>query len=188
MFDAEFSEFQNVITNNNREDGVIAKFYDKVVKTGEVNNKGLPIFSNKTFVEIRIRDNNCDVYNQPADREKIQRFPVEYARYLNEKKESEKGTPLNQFAFLTALEIETLKIHGIYTVESLVGLNDDKALQLGLVNEKKLAKRFLEVNAKNVKISDFEKREEKYKEQIADLQGEIEKLRELVKQAQKEEK
>lgn len=188
MFDAEFSEFQNVIANNNKDDGVIARFYDKVIKTGKVNEQGLPVFENKCFVEIRIRDNNCDIYDQPADREKIQRFPIEYARYQNEKKEIEKGTPLNQFAFLTALEIETLKAHGIYTVESLIGLNDERALQLGLVNEKKLAKRFLDVNAKNVKISDFEKREEKYKNQIADLQNEIEKLRELVKQAKNEEK
>lgn len=187
MFDAEFAEFQGVIDNKS-ENGVVARFYDKVVKTDEVNEHGLPVFKNKCFCEIRIRDNNCDVYDQPADREKIMRFPVEYSRYLLEKKQAEKGTPLNQFAFINAAEIESLKFHGIFTVEALAELEDEKALQLGLDNEKKLAEKFLKANSNNLKISEFEKKEKEYKKTIADLTKEIEELREKVKQAKEETK
>jgi len=187
MFDAEFAEFQGAI-NNKGEDGVVARFYDKVVKTDKLTDKGLPVFETKCFVEIRIRDNNCDVYDQPADKEKIMRFPTEYNRYLIEKKQAEKGTPLNQFAFLTVAEIESLKFHGIFTVEALANLDDEKALQLGLENEKKLAKKFLTANAKNVKIADFEKKEKEYKKEIADLKKEIEELKEKVNQAKEDNK
>lgn len=86
--DADFYMFQKMLNNNGKEEGVVATFYDKAIKTEEVNEKGFPIFNTVTFVRIRTKDNN-DVFDQPASERHFQRFPVEYSRFLLAKKEVE---------------------------------------------------------------------------------------------------
>ena len=177
MEDIDFSTFQKMIKQENPNDGVVARFYDKSVKTAETTSDGLPVFKNVTYVEIRFKDNNTDIFDQPATEEKMARFPVEYARYQLGKKQVVDGQhELSQFAFLTAAEIETLKYRGIFTVEALAGLNDDRALELNLAREKKLAVKFLEVSKNNGAIADFEKKEAEYKAEIEKAKEEIAKL------------
>ena len=123
----DFKLFDKIAQNTNPEDGIVARFYDRSVKTEEVTKDGFPFFQNICFVEIRIKDNTSEIYDQPATPDKIKRFPVAYARYQLMKKQVKEGTPLEQFAFLTAGEVESLKIRGIFTVEALAGLEEEKA-------------------------------------------------------------
>lgn len=181
----DFNTFENMIHNHNPQEGIIARFYDKAVKTGEISKSGLPIFKNRCFVEIRIKDNNCEIFDQPATEEKIKRFPIEYARYQLSKKKTEKGTPLEQFAFLTAAEIESLKVHGIFTVEMLAELANEKASELGIIKEQELAKKFLHQAENNKTILEWQQKEEEYLAQIATLQTEVEKLKNLRKTRRK---
>lgn len=154
----DFNTFQKIAQNSNPEEGVIARFYDKAVKTNEVSADGLPVFKNKCFIEIRIRDNSSEIFDQPATPEKIKRFPVEYARYQLGRKQVKEGTPLEQFAFLTAAEIETLKIRGIFTVEALSGLSDEKCDLLKIKTERDLALKFLSASRNNQSISGWQKK------------------------------
>lgn len=172
----DFMTFQNIVQNNNPQDGIAARFYDKAVKTGNISKDGLPIFENRCFVEIRIKDNTCEIFDQPATEEKIRRFPIEYARYQLGKKQVEEGTPLEQFAFLTAAEIESLKVRGIFTVEALAHLDKDKAVQLEIEAEQKLAQKFMEHAQNNKTMLCWQKKEENYlaeikalKEQLAEI-------------------
>ena len=174
--DVDFLEFQNLI-NNKTDDGVFAKFYDRVIKTDKILDNGLPEFLKKTYIEIRIRDNN-DIVDQPAREEDKRRFPLEYQRYLLEQKQVEKGTPLNQFAFLDVTQLETCKFRGIFTVEVLAELDDDKAKSIGLEKEKELAQKFLDVSKNNQVINDFAKKEKKYQAEIKKLKEEISRLKE----------
>lgn len=173
----DFVAFQNTLQNNNQQDGVIARFYDKAVKTNDITKDGLPVFINKCFVEIRIKDNNCEIFDQPATPDKINRFPIEYARYQLQKKQVSDGTPLEQFAFLTVAEIESLKIRGIFTVEALAKLEKDKASQLELTKEKLLAQKFIEQATNNAKILQWQKKEELYQAEIKSLKEELEELK-----------
>ena len=172
----DFAMFQNMIDNSKREDGVFARFYDRAIKTSEVSDNGFPKFVNKTFVEIRVKD-NADVFNQPASDEYVRRFPVEYNRYLLEKKQVEDGTPLNMFAFLTAAQYETCKTRGIFTVEVLSGIEDERAKALNLEQEKALAVKFVEGAKNNKAIADFAKKEKEYKAKIKKLEEEIKALK-----------
>ncbi len=172
----EFSIFQNMLDNNHRNDGVFARFYDKTIKTSEINENGLPVFKKITYIEIRTRD-NPDIFDQPANETHKNRFPVELARYQLALKEEEKGTPLSQFAFLSAEQLEACKYRGIFTVERLAELEESKVVQLGLQDEQILAKKFLEVNTNNKALSDFAAKERKYKAQIKKLEEEIKELK-----------
>ncbi|MGN0913025.1 MAG: hypothetical protein ACI4OE_07005 [Alphaproteobacteria bacterium] len=174
--DALFSEFQNLLANANSTSNLFVKFYDRAVKTGELGENNLPKFENKTFVEIRMRDNNTEVIDQPATADKIARFPVEYARYQLNKKQKEEGTPLEQFAFLTGDQIEALQYRGIFTIEKLCNLNKEQIAQLGVESEKTAAEKFLELNKNNGKLVEFEKKEAAYCEEIAKLKDEVERL------------
>ena len=89
---ADFAMFQQLLDNqaNHKEEGVVAEFYDKAIKTGDFNENGLPKFKNVMYVRIRIRD-NPDIFDQPAEEQHQRRFPIEYQRYLLDKKESEKA-------------------------------------------------------------------------------------------------
>ncbi|MBQ0114195.1 MAG: hypothetical protein KBT03_13780 [Bacteroidales bacterium] len=175
--DMDFGMFQSMIEGQGRNNNVFARFYDKAVKTDELNDNGLPKFKNVTYVEIRTRD-NLDVFDQPARDEHKNRFPQEYARYLLEQKQKENGTPLNNFAFLTVEQLETCKFYGIFTVEVLAGIDDEKANAINIIAERDIAKQFMD-NAKATKgVSDWAKKEKEYKAKIKKLEDEIKALKE----------
>lgn len=174
--DIDFSVFQGMLDGARKETGVSALFYDKVVRTGIMLENGLPEFKERIYVRIKTRD-NADIFDQPASKEHIDRFPVEYNRYILEKKEIKGGTPLTEFAFLTKIQLENCKFRGIFTVERLAELTEEQAKDLGLTEEKGLAIRFIEVSKNNKKIDDFTKKEKKYQTEIKKLKEQIEELK-----------
>lgn len=174
--DFDFALFRQIADNVNDDRNVSARFYDKAVKTTAVNDNGLPVFKNVTYVEIRLKDNNTEVFNQPASQEKINRFPREYALYKMAKEQIKEGTPLEQFAFMTAAEIATCKSRGIFTVEALAALEDEKVQTLGLHNEHSLAEIFMQKAKNNNEMADFVKMENEYKNKIAEYQEKLDML------------
>ena len=183
--DGDFAIFQELLNNQKTEKGVFAEFYDKAVKTDEVNDKGLPVFITKTYVRIQTKDNH-DVFDQPAKDEHIKRFPVEYNRYLLGKKEIENGTPLNQFAFLTVQQLESCKHHGIFTIERLAELNDEYTQALDLMAERDAAQKFIAISKNNTVIADFAKKEKAYKAEIKQLKEQIKELQAAKKEAKED--
>lgn len=181
----DFAMFQDVLNNQRQEKDVYATFYDKQVKTDAIGENGLPVFKTVTYVKIEIKDNR-DVFDQPMQKEHMMRFPVEYNRYLISKKERESGTPLNQFAFLNAAQLNECEHYGVFTVEKLADLTDEQAGHIGLIGERNAAKRFLEVAKNNAAIADFNKKEEEYKAQIKELKAQIRELQAAKKEAKEE--
>lgn len=173
--DFDFNMFHDIAEDRQRNTGVVAEFYDKQIKTNEINDKGFPVFKTKLYVRIRTTD-NPDIYDQPASQDNISRFPVEYNRYLISKKEIENGTPLNQFAFLTVEQIEDCRHRGIFTVERLAELTEEQARALQLDIERAAAVRFVAISKNNAVIAEFNKKEEAYKAQIKALQEKIDYL------------
>lgn len=149
---------------------VFARFYDRLVKTNDINPQtGLPQFKEVCFVEIRIKNNMTDVVDQPATPEKIARFKAEYQLYLNAKEKTKNGTDLKAFAFLTPLEIASLNMHGIYTVEEFSSLDKNKVLDLGLQEEHEKAQSFLRVNKNHTLLKELEEENARLKKEISAL-------------------
>ncbi len=167
--------YQKLIEQNKSrsDDCVSARFYDRVIKTDANNANGIPQFKSVCYCEIRIKDNTTEVFDQPADKEKIARFPVEYARYQLSKKQVREGAPLEKFAFLTLPELESCKYHGIFTLEALADLSEDKVLSLNLLKEQKRAREFLQNNQRFKQIADIEALKQNYEQQIAQLKAQI---------------
>ena len=151
---------------------VFAKFYDRMVKTDQINQKtGLPIFKEVCFVEVRIKNNSTDVVDQQATQENIRRFAPQYQLYLQSKEKEKKGTSLSLFAFLTIEEQETLKSHGIFTLEEFVALPKDKVQSLNLIEEQKKAKSFVKSHKNQAVINELRKENEALKAKIASLEA-----------------
>lgn len=159
---------------NNQEENVFARFYDKVIKTDRVKENNMPIFEEKTYIEIRITDDN-DIVDRVADDNDKERFPAQYQHYINSKTIKQDGTPLNQYSFLTAIQLENCRYCNIETIEQLASISDDKAKFFDLFDEKAAAIKFLE-NAKS-----FSEKESKYNEIIEELKAENEKLKNEIK-------
>lgn len=172
MSDSEdFLIFQSFLNGEKTEKGVVASFYNKFVRTGRFLENGLPEFSRKVFIKIRVV-NSIDEVDRPAEDADIHRFAREYALFkIKNENNMNNGTPLNQFAFLSPAQIECCEFRNVFTIEDLIALEDDKASTLGLFNEKEAAKKFLEASKNNKMISDFENK-------IHFLESEIVRLKE----------
>ena len=169
---------------------VFARFYDRAVKTEAVDENGLPVYEKVLYCEIRIKDNR-DIYDQPATEDKIRLYPNEYDFYLKNKENKKEGTPIELFAFLDRAQVDNLKERGIYTVEELAAMEEDKAKLLAVSDEYHIAKRFLEMANNNQAAAEFAKKEEEfnqeksfwaekeaeYKRQIAELEKKIKELK-----------
>lgn len=166
----DFASFEKIAKNTDPEEGVFARFYDRTIKTKDFGENGLPKFRVICFCEIRIKDNNSEIFDQPATQEKINRFPLEYARYQLAKKQIDDGTPIEQFAFLSIAEVEALKFRGIYTIEALCELDENGVLSLDLKKEQDLAKSFID-RAKL--LNGWEQREKEYLDKIQKLEKEV---------------
>ena len=175
----DFATYQNLIqqSKNGTDDNVIAKFYDRSVKTDKMDDNGLPLFKTVCYCEIRIKDNTTEIFDQPATQDKKERFPIEYARYELNKKQTENGTPLEQFAFLDVSEIDSCKYRGIFTVEALAELSEQHASELGLSKECKYAQSFVAANKKMKEIVDCDRNTERLKQKIAQLENELQELK-----------
>ncbi len=178
--DSDFFTFKNVIENANVEKDTFARFYDRSVKTNEINPKtGVPIYKDVCYVEIRIKNNNTDIYDQPASEEKKARFPMEYRQYLKEKENRSEGTALENFSFLTASQINTLKFHQIDTLEKLSALTPEQASDLDIVNEYHQAQNFLAGAKKQFDVT-------KWQEKVTFLTQKIQELEASLKVAQQQ--
>lgn len=173
--DADFSTF-NSFLNAGTNQNVFAKFFDKYVKTGKIQENGLPEYVKKQYIQIQVRDSH-DVVNRPADYEDYQRFPKEYEFYKLKLEKEKSGTPLQMFAFLNAAQIDCCNVRGIFTVEDLSKLTKEQALSINLIDEVELAKNFLKASKNNAVISELRENEKKLKAEISKLKDELEALK-----------
>ncbi len=175
MEELGFEVFSSML-NQRSENNVFAKFHKKWVKTGNIKENGLPEFVEKLYIQIKIKG-NTDVSDRPAEETDLMRFPREYAYFKNKEEKLKQGTPLNQFAFLTAPEIEECDNKGILTVEDLAGLTDEQAKSINMVQAKELAIKFLQMAKDNKVIADFEEEIKRLKTENQKLKEDLESLR-----------
>ena len=157
---------------------VFAKFYKRLVKTGKINDNGLPEFEERIYVKIRVL-NSFDEVDRMAEREDFMRFAQEWDYFQRSQEKSKQGTPLEMFAFLNPAQIECCNIKGVYTIEDLSKLTKENANSLGLATEAELAKKFLSVSKNNKAISEAQKRIEELEKEVAALRAENQELRSI---------
>lgn len=127
------------------EDGVFAAFYDEAIKNEqETEKRGVPVFDEKVFINIKI-PNSIDDISRPATDADKKRFPQSWQAYLTGREPTDSGFPLEQWPQLTVSELKVCHAVGVKTVEQLANLADSGIHRLGVGGHtmKNRAKKFL---------------------------------------------
>ena len=110
------------------------KFYQRAVQNDfKTANEGRPIMEMRDFILIEIPGDQTLTIDTFAAEEDKKRFPVEYARFQNEKTDGDiEGTLLSDWPILSAATAAELKHFKFYTVEQIANAGDAQLLNLGM--------------------------------------------------------
>ena len=122
-------------TDLNSEDSRLnVKFYQKAIQNNfKTNLEGRPIMEMRDFILIEVPGNQTLTIDTFAADEDKKRFPIQWARYQNEKTEGEiEGTLLNDWPVLNSAIAAELKHFKFYTVEQIAEASDAQLNTLGM--------------------------------------------------------
>lgn len=119
---------------NNPDSRLNVKFYQKAIQNNfKTALEGRPIMEMADFILIEVPGNQTltiDTFVSDTDKE---RFPVQWARYQNEKIDGDiEGTLLNDWPVLSAATAAELKHFKFYTVEQIANASDAQLNTLGM--------------------------------------------------------
>jgi len=187
--DAQNTEFAGAYNPDSR---LAVRFYTKPIHNEfESNLQGRPVFMDVDFVEILVPGDSTLTIDTPVHESHKNRFPIQWARYQNNKTESQQiGTPVSAWPQLTPAQVEQLKALKFYTVESIASASDTQIGNIGMIGGmqphafRDKAKMFLQVatdnsiaNKQAAEISrlkeEQEARDKKHAEEMAELRAMI---------------
>lgn len=175
---------------NNPDSRLNVKFYQKAIDNEYKSAlEGRPIMEMADFVIIEVPGNNLTVIDTFASKEHKDRFPVQYARYMNEKIDGDiEGTLLHDWPVLNAAVAAELKHFKFYTVEQIATASDAQLNTLGMaagmspLSLRDKAKAYLSSAKDSAYSQQLAEKSSKQDEMIARMEAQI---AELVAQANK---
>jgi len=119
---------------NNPDSRLNVRFYQKAVQNNfKTANEGRPIMEMADFILIEVPGNSNLVIDTYAAPEHKDRFPVQWARYQNEKTDGDiEGTLLHDWPVLNSAVAAELKHFKFYTVEQIAQASDAQLNTLGM--------------------------------------------------------
>lgn len=110
------------------------KFYQRAVQNEFKSTlEGRPIMEMRDFILIEVPGNQTLSIDTFAADEDKKRFPIEWARYQNEKTDGDvEGTLLNDWPVLSAATAAELKHFKFYTVEQIASASDAQLNTIGM--------------------------------------------------------
>mgnify|MGYP003346621186 CR=1 FL=1 len=119
---------------NNPDSRLNVKFYQRAIQNNfKTAMEGRPIMEMADFILIEVPgDQTLSIDTFAADEDK-KRFPIEWARYQNEKTDGDiEGTLLNDWPVLNAATAAELKHFKFYTVEQIANASDAQLNTIGM--------------------------------------------------------
>ena len=159
------------------------QFYKKSMKQEDASNEaGRPIFKEFDFVRIMIPGDNLTEIDTYAQESHKQRFPRQWAHYLNQTAGHEDviGTPLDQWPQVTRSQAEELRGLKFYTVEAIADCSDQQLQRIGMVagmsphNFRLKAKAFLNLANDSAEVAQRESELQALREENAKITAETE--------------
>ena len=119
---------------NNPDSRLNVKFYQRAIENQFKSAlEGRPIMEMRDFIIIEVPGDNLTVIDTFAVDEHKKRFPVQWARYQNEKTDGDvEGTLLHDWPVLNAAVAAELKHFRFYTVEQIAEASDAQLNTLGM--------------------------------------------------------
>jgi hypothetical protein len=124
-----------MLDSDNQGNFLQVKFYDRDIEMPYLSTEqGRPIFNTVTFVRIEIPGNRFNIIDTIAEQGHKQRFPVEYAAYMNGRTTEGvvNGTPLTEWPLVSSSQAKELKHFNFYTVEQIAQASDAQLGNVGM--------------------------------------------------------
>ncbi len=173
MQTAEFNH-EDFGNQSEADKSLMVKFYYKDVQNKlKSKAEGRPIFTEKTYIEIRVAGQRDVQAARPATHADKQRFPRHFEAFEKRVEPPTEGMPLAEWPKITRTQAEELAFLNVKTVEQLAGMKDSNLQQF--MNGYKLrdgAVKWLEQNS--VETDDREK--EELRSTVATLQAQVAEL------------
>lgn len=163
----------------NPDNSLYVSFYKRAVEIAdETAAQGRPIYRECDFVRIMVPGNSLSEIDTIARDDHKQRFPVQWARYVNTQGEAthEQGTPIKEWPLISVSQAEELRGLKFYTVESIANASDLMLQKIGMIagmspyQFRDKAKTFLNLANETAEVN-------KKDEEIAQLKAENDKIR-----------
>ena len=170
-------------------DSVLAvRFYQKEVQNDfQTQVQGRPIMEMRDFVRIEIPGNTLSIIDTFVNEDHKQRFPIHWARYLNEKAENAvpsdiQGTSLKDWPLLNAAQAAELRHYKFYTVDQIAAASDLQLQTVGMLagmdpmSLRDKAKAFLKLASDSSEVAKQDEELKKRDQQIQEMQAQIQEL------------
>lgn len=172
---AQYSSGQNVVL-----------FYNKPVHNpAKSTAEGRPVYEDKVYVRIQGPGDRFTVIDRPATQAEMQRYPVQWAQFQQNKQQTAPGTPIEMLYPDTPSIPATLRASGVQTIEQCAELSGPSidAIGMGAQQYSNDAKRYLEMASKGMHHAqvkkELEERDSKIRvleQQVLMLKGQLDKF------------
>jgi hypothetical protein len=161
-------------------DNTMARFYTMPVQNNfRTEREGRPIFEEHEFVEIMMAGDTKTVVQERVKEEHRQRWPTMYAAFKAGREPPTEGTPIEEWAAITASQALELRACNVRTVEQMAELSDTllmRAVPMGGHALRERAKAFLQQAAGSAPMDSMLAKMEEQNAIIATLQQQIKEL------------
>lgn len=162
------------------EDSALVEF----VRDAEQNNfksaqEGRPIFEDKDFVRIMTPgDTRTTIYREASDQDK-KRFPKAWGLYERGLEAVTEGTPLAEWAQITASQVRELQHVNVRTIEEFVSVSDSNIQRMGpgYAQLQKRAQQYMESSTENAAATAAARENEQLRDQMAIMQEQLDALK-----------
>lgn len=174
----------NFVGAHNPDAALVVKFYTKAVhQPYQSTQENRPIYADVDYIQIFTPGNQLNIIDTPVRGEHQARFAQQWAAYkAGRSAEGMNGTPVNQWPFLSAAQAEEFRAIKFFTVEQLANASDGQLQNLGMVGGmnphsiRERAKAFLAAAAGSAPTERLAQENEELKQQMADLQRQMQAL------------
>ena len=121
------------MSNPIQEDRVFVEFYtDAVELKYRSEEEGRPIYEDKPHLRITIPGDANNQIERLATEQDKQKYPKAWMRFIQNEKESQVGTPLEQWPQISRSQLKEAKYFEVHTVEQMAQLSDTHITRLGM--------------------------------------------------------
>jgi hypothetical protein len=169
----------------NQVDTAIPMFYYRAEEDKEATRKeGTPRFKEVAYVQIIVPGDTKNIPDERVSEHHQNRWPRQWEAFLNKAEAPVDGTPLDQVAGFSIVDISICKECNVKTVEQLVNMPDTALSKLGSNGRrmKNLAQAYIENRDDLGAIIKYKHRSEEQQQIIEKLTGDLEYLRRKVEE------
>jgi len=157
----------------------LAIFYnDKVIDPQKSSEVGRPYYKEQVMVRIAPPGERLNIVIRPAEQRDTRRWPTQWNQFVQNKKQTPDGTPIDLLYPNTPSIGATLRASGVYTIEQCAELSGHAIDSVGMGAQKwvNAAARYLEVASRGVKASQLQKELDERDGQIRVLNQQVQDL------------